>query len=854
VAPEDSLGWNGFGFINYRAVQSFGSETLYGSYFGVGDKIGVLLDMDRGTLTFFKDGEDFNLGRVTVINMGIAYHNVRKLSTRYTSTSTLFPCFGMKSAGDQLTINNCHWISEEGLNATNYLEKLINCWEFLSNWKLSYSQPEYFANYLSRKSSEESSEGSLGMSIQQELYKQYQEKIADNEFYIESRPGISVKVNSSIERFYEILTEEFVKEFNIFAGVIMNTVYGKGMILGISGDRIWYSCERNFRKAWYWLAPEFKQSLQTGLLTISYLDPTTMEFQTIPMLSKPSFPAVSRAEMTEDQKSEELSTNQNEFYDILHLSQTEFDETLISFFHSDDAKLRKWAFEDDISLITFINQVSLVLDVNSSHLTINNILFYYYSHVSSSKTGNKYTLLFQKFTIKEVIVRYLLLNYCNSSVATILPLIDLSSSDSSTTLTKIQSSLLSSNNDNHTHGQSTFAIASNMKKLISEFKSLIYPSIKMNFWQTTVVETTVPTSAPPDEYERPDEIREVSINRIQARDAIRRKDDLSFPEKLKFSVFGQLLENFNHWDSRSFRRSYAHMQDAGQPRAFFVRFIGEGVDDQGGPYRAVFQSSIGEEINENLLSLLVECSNAKDEIGENRDKFQFHNNSSEFEDLTTKLFIHLGKMIGIACRHKILLPLPLIPSIWKSLVQNTISSHDLFAVDRSLMNSLQQIPNYLQEMAPESIYDLLVQALLNCNTSEELKILPLQAKKIVLSAMKKEGIQVVLSSPTSEEHHQKKSEEISLLSKEKNEEDSENEESNNYGIQEVIELIQYYRLSSQNGLLQYFFEGLSYVLPVEVLSIFTPEEAERLFCGENTVDLEVLKKATEYESVTPNDV
>jgi hypothetical protein len=855
VAPEDSLGWNGFGFINYRAVQSFGSETLYGSYFGVGDKIGVLLDMDRGTLTFFKDGEDFNLGRVTVINMGIAYHNVRKLSTRYTSTSTLFPCFGMKSTGDQLTINNCHWISEEGLNATNYLEKLINCWEFLSNWKLSYSQPEYFANYLSRKSSEESSEGSLGTSIQQELYKQYQEKIADNEFYIESRPGISVKVNSSIERFYEILTEEFVKEFNIFAGVIMNTVYGKGMILGISGDRIWYSCERNFRKAWYWLAPEFKQLLQTGLLTISYLDPTTMEFQTIPMLSKPSFPAVSREEMTEDQKSGELSSNQNEFYDILHLSQTEFDETLTSFFHSDDAKRRKWAFEDDISLITFINQVSLILDVNSSHLTINNILFYYYSHVSSSKTGNKYTLLFQKFAIKEVIVRYLLLNYCNSSVATILPLIDLSSSDSSTTLTKIQSSLLSSDNHNHTRGQSSFAIASNMKNLISEFKSLIYPSIKMNFWQTTVVETTVPTSAPPDEYERPDEIREVSINRIQARDVIRRKDDLSFPEKLKFSVFGQLLENFNHWDSRSFRRSYAHMQDAGQPRAFFVRFIGEGVDDQGGPYRAVFQSSIGEEINENLLSLLVECSNAKDEIGENRDKFQFHNNSSEFEDLTTKLFIHLGKMIGIACRHKILLPLPLIPSIWKSLVQNTINSHDLFAVDRSLMNSLQQIPNYLQEMAPESIYDLLVQALLNCNTSEELKILPLQAKKVVLSAMKKEGIQVVLSSPTSEDHHHhKKSEEISLLSKEKNEEDSDNEDSNNYGIQEVIELIQYYRLSSQNRLLQYFFEGLSYVLPVEVLSIFTPEEAERLFCGENTVDLEVLKKATEYESVTPNDV
>ena len=66
-----------------------------------------------------------------------------------------------------------------------------------------------------------------------------------------------------------------------------------------------------------------------------------------------------------------------------------------------------------------------------------------------------------------------------------------------------------------------------------------------------------------------------------------------------------------------------HMQDAGQRRAFFVKFTGEGepynnlkekfvvvvvfailrvisslnsgVDDQGGPYRAVFETAVGEE-------------------------------------------------------------------------------------------------------------------------------------------------------------------------------------------------------------------------------------------------------------------
>ena len=49
------------------------------------------------------------------------------------------------------------------------------------------------------------------------------------------------------------------------------------------------------------------------------------------------------------------------------------------------------------------------------------------------------------------------------------------------------------------------------------------------------------------------------------------------------------------WDDRSLRRAFAHMQDAGQTRAFFVKFTGEGVDDQGGPYRAVFETAVGEE-------------------------------------------------------------------------------------------------------------------------------------------------------------------------------------------------------------------------------------------------------------------
>ena len=79
VAPRGAagLGWHGYGFLNYRAVQAFGAETLYGAYFGPGDAIGVLLDAERGTLAFVKDGDDFNVGRAVVANLGTAYRQVR---------------------------------------------------------------------------------------------------------------------------------------------------------------------------------------------------------------------------------------------------------------------------------------------------------------------------------------------------------------------------------------------------------------------------------------------------------------------------------------------------------------------------------------------------------------------------------------------------------------------------------------------------------------------------------------------------------------------------------------------------------------------------------------------------------
>ena len=49
-----------------------------------------------------------------------------------------------------------------------------------------------------------------------------------------------------------------------------------------------------------------------------------------------------------------------------------------------------------------------------------------------------------------------------------------------------------------------------------------------------------------------------------------------------------------------------------------------------------------------------------------------------------------------------------------------------------------------------------------------------------------------------------------------------------------------------------FRDGLAQVLPVEVLSLFSPQETEQLVAGSSSLDVNVLRQCAEYENTQPD--
>lgn len=375
----------------------------------------------------------------------------------------------------------------------------------------------------------------LPREITARLYPAYRQWRNSQRARYRTRAGVEVEVDASEEALSKALGP-LAEAYPVMVGQKIQTMYGEGKIVGVFRGDVWFTLEGNESGAWYWSREQLMDLVGSGMVNL------------------------------EMEGGIALTRQYSDLTKLPLLSEADFQ----------DASGGLWTSDEDEQLTRLVNKLSDSLGVDPFNIPPGNII-----QAAATALPSK--------SAAEIQSRFVALRALNKAAATVLPLVDVGRAVAFLGVTEADLQTAEK------LPSLPLSVGSASSSLVRAMRGKIFTRVKSELWQLVLRETTTFTQPPPDEYERPDEIQEIVLNRMQAHQALQSAESLSFDDKLRMSLFGQLLEAISGWDDRQLRRSFVHMQDAGQPRAFYVKFTGEGVDDHGGPYRAAFQTAVGEE-------------------------------------------------------------------------------------------------------------------------------------------------------------------------------------------------------------------------------------------------------------------
>jgi hypothetical protein len=375
----------------------------------------------------------------------------------------------------------------------------------------------------------------------------------------------------------------------------------------------------------------------------------------------------------------------------------------------------------------------------------------------------------------------------------------------------------------------------------------IFNELKMSHFWDIVLRSTGRPSKTDDDYEYPEELPQVRINRLRSFRAREAAELLHIPGEDLYlsSMFCQLWHELRKHPQENLRISYTHPMDDGQSRSFKVKFDGEGVDDYGGPYREILQQICDElqfpdpSINQQkvdfhrasarvatdiniptrcFVPILFPTPNwniDSDEIVE-KYKHMFHPASTSAVRLD--LYRFLGQVVGIAIRSKLTLDLSLPSIIWKSAVREILSEEDIKSYDHTsylFIKHLRQLIQRKKYHCTSSADDSMMVAIdqeIHLFLQDITWTCPRSDGKVIQLIPNGRNIQVTAATL-----------ETFLIS--------------------YIEA----KLSESQQAMTSFRIGLLSIIPNNALTLLTGEELERIVCGSREIDINRLRENTEYD-------
>ncbi|BFZ01051.1 hypothetical protein BsWGS_04090 [Bradybaena similaris] len=243
-------------------------------------------------------------------------------------------------------------------------------------------------------------------------------------------------------------------------------------------------------------------------------------------------------------------------------------------------------------------------------------------------------------------------------------------------------------------------------------------------------------------------------------------------------------------------------------RAWKVKLIGEGADDAGG----VFDDTITEmcmELESGTVPLLVPTPNAKNESGNNRDRYLL--NPALSADDNVVQFKFLGILFGVAIRTRKPLDLHLAPCIWKLIAGMPLKVDDLEEVDHLYIQSLRGIRDIHESGINETNFH---------------EFIPIDT----FEGQSSSGhmVAVVPGGQSLPVHFHNRN--------------------------EYVDCVLQYRLHEWDKQVSLIREGMSGIIPVPLLTLLTAPALEQLVCGTDEVNVEVLQKVVRYRGIDENHI
>lgn len=326
--------------------------------------------------------------------------------------------------------------------------------------------------------------------------------------------------------------------------------------------------------------------------------------------------------------------------------------------------------------------------------------------------------------------------------------------------------------------------------LLRATRELAFTETKQSIFRLLVKRTKTHAKQVEDDYDYPEDLPQLSLNRLAAMAERTRKDS---GKRLAHSIFGQLFESLHFLDPKILRMGYTHPMDDAQERAFKVKFEGEGVDDYGGPFREIFvQTPL--EMQSPDLPLLLPAEDDKFVPVPQQPACKLH----------LEMFSFVGKLIGIALRCKVTMQLDFPSRMWKFLVDEPLKQDDVAEVAEDIFTKVDH--------ALEQLGDGDEVTELNWTTTlsdgKEIDVRPDGHRLEVIVEHARDFVRCAINA----------------------------------------------RLTESRDAQLSIRDGLELIIPRAILRVLTGVELESMVCGLASVDLELLRRNTEYDDdICPDD-